>query len=83
MANKTITALENGYYGIIITFAASELKDGETLSGETRIRGTEAQANDYATVFEADLRREYADKFPVPEIPADGMAGMIDTTGGM
>lgn len=72
MPNIQIIDLENGYQQINITFNAEELTDGETLAGTTIIKGTSEQANDYAGVFEADLRHQFADKFPVPEIPVNG-----------
>ena len=65
---KTISDQNDGTFRIHVAYEASELKDGETLTGDTLIRGTEAQANDYASVFAADLRRCNPEKFPEPEM---------------
>ena len=65
---KIITDQNDGTYTIHIAFEASELNVNETLTGDTRIRGTESQANDYASVFAADLRRCNPEKFPEPEM---------------
>ena len=73
MVTKTITDMQNGYFKIHVEFASDELIAGETLSGETQIKGTSAQANDYAEVFAADLRRAYPEKFPEPELPDESM----------
>lgn len=69
MPTKTITDLQNGYFKIHIEFSSDELIADESLSGDTEIKGTEAQANDYAEVFACDLRRAYPEKFPQPEYP--------------
>ena len=37
------------------------------LTGETIVAGGEAAAVAYEPFFEADLRRNFADKFPAPE----------------
>ena len=37
------------------------------LTGETNVAGGEAAAVAYEPFFEADLRRNFADKFPAPE----------------
>ena len=66
---KNIENQNDGTYTIHIEFEAAELKAGEALSGTSKIKGTEAQANDYAEVFAADLRRAYPEKFPEPEYP--------------
>ena len=81
MVTKTITDMQNGYFKIHVEFGVDELIAGETLSGETQIKGSEAQANDYAEVFAADLLRAYPEKFPVPEIPVHGMMDMPDEGG--
>ena len=70
---KNIENQNDGTFRIHVAYEASELKDGETLTGDTRIRGTEAQANDYASVFAADLRRCNPEKFPEPELPDESM----------
>ena len=70
---KNIENQNDGTYTIHIEFEAAELKAGEVLSGTSKIKGTEAQANDYAEVFAADLRRAYPEKFPEPELPDESM----------
>ena len=45
MPTKTITDLQNGYFKIHIEFSSDELIADESLSGDTEIKGTEAQAN--------------------------------------
>lgn len=70
---KNIENQNDGTYTIHIEFEAAELKAGEALSGTGKIKGTEAQANDYAEVFAADLRRAYPEKFPEPELPDESM----------
>ena len=70
---KNIENQNDDTYTIHIEFEAAELKTGEALSGTSKIKGTEAQANDYAEVFAADLRRAYPEKFPEPELPDESM----------
>ena len=70
---KTISDQTDGTYVVHIEFESAELKAGETLSGTSKIKGNEAQANDYAEVFAADLRRAYPEKFPEPELPDESM----------
>lgn len=70
---KNIENQNDGTYTIHIEFEAAELKAGEALSGTSKIKGTEAQANDYAEVFAADLRRANPEKFPEPELPDESM----------
>ena len=70
---KNIENQNDGTYTIHIEFEAAELKAGEALSGTSKIKGTEDQANDYAEVFAADLRRAYPEKFPEPELPDESM----------
>ena len=73
MPTKTITDLQNGYFKIHIEFSSDELIADESLAGDTQIKGTEAQANDYAQVFERDLINTYPEKFPVPEYPTESL----------
>lgn len=49
--------------------------EGVELTGETSVKGDESAAVAYLPVFESDLRRNFAEKFPVPEVVIDG--GMI------
>ena len=80
---KTVTDQNDGTYIIHIEFEATELKENEILSGDTRIKGTEAQANDYAEVFAADLRRIYPEKFIIPEMPSHDMMNAPDEGGNL
>ena len=57
---------------LIIDFA----DEGAFLIGETEVVGNEDTARAYASFFEADLRRNNAELFPVPEpIEAPEMPG--------
>ena len=56
---------------IVVDFA----DEGVDLAGETSIIGDEQKASAYLPFFERDLRRNFADKFPQPEVPAGGMMG--------
>ena len=50
--------------------------EGVFLTGETEVIGNEDTARAYASFFEADLRRNNAELFPVPEpIEAPEMPG--------
>ena len=49
--------------------------EGVSLIGETEIVGDESAALAYAHFFEQDLRRNYAELFPVPEIEIPEMDG--------
>jgi len=44
--------------------------ENENLEGQISIKGDEAAALSYLPIFEADLRYNFSDLFPVPEIPA-------------
>lgn len=50
------------------TIQISFLDEGVGLEGETRVKGDKGKALAYITTYEKDLRRNYADLFPVPEI---------------
>jgi hypothetical protein len=43
--------------------------EGVELTGETSVIGDESSALAYVHVFESDLRRNFAEKFPTPEQP--------------
>lgn len=59
--------------------AISFTDEGVELAGETSVIGGEQNAIDYLPFFERDLRRNFADRFPQPQPPADGMMmGGID-----
>ena len=49
--------------------------EGVELIGVTEIIGDESKALAYAHFFEADLRRNNAELFPVPEMPEPEMDG--------
>ncbi|MDP4158371.1 MAG: hypothetical protein Q8911_01220 [Bacillota bacterium] len=51
--------------------------EGVELNGETSVKGDETAAQAYLPVFESDLRRNFAEKFPVPEMPITEDGGMI------
>jgi hypothetical protein len=64
-----ITIVGDGTAKINVDFS-DELVD---LQGETFVKGGETEALQYLPVFEADLRRNNSEKFPLPEIPEGGM----------
>jgi hypothetical protein len=47
--------------------------EGVNLQGDTVVKGDEAEAVRYLPVFEADLRLNYSDMFPIPEVPEGGV----------
>ena len=49
--------------------------EGVSLVGETEVVGNEDTARGYASFFEADLRRNNTELFPVPEIEIPEMGG--------
>ena len=49
--------------------------EGVSLVGETEVVGNTDTARAYASFFEADLRRNNAELFPVPEIEIPEMGG--------
>ena len=63
--------------GNLTNITVSFADEGVDLTGETSVIGGEQKALDYLPFFERDLRRNFADKFPQPEIP-DGMMGGIE-----
>lgn len=78
MAERTITDNENGTCTLYISFEDEGIKNelDQFLTGTILVEGTTAQASDYASIFEADLRRCNAKLFPVPEpIEAPEMPG--------
>lgn len=50
------------------TIQANFADKGVDLSGETTVKGGEAEALRYLPTFEADLRRNFSDSFPAPVI---------------
>lgn len=41
--------------------------EGVELQGEITVKGGETEAQSYLPFYESDLRRNFAEKFPVPE----------------
>ena len=64
----TITVQDDGTSTLHVTFA----DEGVDLAGEVSVRGDAAAAETYAPVFARDLRSNYADLFPQPEMPIGG-----------
>lgn len=61
---------QDGTTKIQVNFA----DEGVDLPGETVVKGGEAEALRYLPIFEADLRRNFADRFPaVPDTNEGGM----------
>lgn len=46
--------------------------EGVNLQGRISIKGGEVKTLQYLPIFEADLRRNFADLFPLPEMPSGG-----------
>lgn len=65
---NVITVNPDGTTTIAVDFA-DETVD---LQGLTSVKGGEAEALSYLHFFEADLRSNFADLFPVPETPPGG-----------
>lgn len=63
-----ITENPDGIMTIQVDFADENVD----MQGETRVKGDEAKAMSYLPTFEADLRRNFADLFPIPEILPGG-----------
>lgn len=54
------------------TIKVSFLDEGVELEGETRVKGEVSKALAYMPIYEADLRRNYADLFPIFEVLSGG-----------
>ena len=68
----TTEIIDNKRTKLIIDFN----DEGVNLIGETEVVGDESKALAYASFFEADLRRNNSELFPVPEMPeASEMGG--------
>lgn len=65
---RSITVLD-GITRINVDFS----DEGVNLQGETTVKGGEAEALQYLPTFEADLRRNFSDLFPLPEMPEGGL----------
>ena len=62
----TMAVNSGGTTTIQINFADENVD----LQGEISVKGGEAEAMRYLPTFEADLRRNFTELFPVPEMPA-------------
>lgn len=47
------------------TLRVDFVDEGVPLQGETTVKGRQAEALAYLPVFEADLRRNFADRYPI------------------
>lgn len=56
----------------VATLAVNFADEGVDLQGQTTVKGGEAEALAYAPFFEADLRRNFADRFPAPVTEEEG-----------
>ena len=63
MSKYVTEVIDERRYKLTVSFADENVD----LTGETVVAGGEAEALAYAPFFEADLRRNFADKFPQPE----------------
>ncbi len=63
----TVTVLD-GVARVEVSFT----DEGVDLAGVTHVKGGEAEALAYLPIFEADLRRNFAELFPIPEMPPGG-----------
>jgi len=63
-----ITDMGNGIHQIQVSFS----DEGVALEGETTVKGTPEDAERYVSVFERDLRTNYAHLFPQPEPEEEG-----------
>lgn len=63
MSKYYTTVIDDKTTKLTISFADENVD----LTGETIVAGGEAAAVAYEPFFEADLRRNFADKFPQPE----------------
>jgi len=55
------------------SIALNFIDEGVILQGETHIKGNETAALAYLPFFEKDMRRNFADQFPLPESPEGGI----------
>ena len=63
MSKYTTEVIDERRCKLTVSFADENVD----LTGETVVAGGEAEAVAYEPFFEADLRRNFADKFPQPE----------------
>ena len=69
----TTTVIDDKHTQLEIDFSDENV----TLTGSTLVAGDESAALTYAPFFEADLRRNNAELFPQPDIPATPEMGGI------
>ena len=67
--NYNITDNQDGTTNIAVDFA----DEGVNLQGSINVKGNEFQAISYLPVFEKDLRKNFVDLFPIPEMPIGGI----------
>lgn len=65
---NVITANADGTTTIQVDFS----DEGVNLQGTTKVKGTEKDALKYLPTFEGDLRKNFAEHFPVPEPEPEG-----------
>lgn len=63
------TENDNGTTSITIDF----IDENVDLQCETTVKGDTSAAIGYLPFFERDMRRNFADKFPLPEAPEGGI----------
>ena len=63
-----IIAFDNGTHRIQVSFS----DEGVALEGETTVKGSPEDAERYVSVFERDLRTNYAHLFPQSEPEEEG-----------
>lgn len=64
---------ENNTTAIEISFQDEDVN----LTGRTTVKGKTANAETYLPIFEADLRRNFAELFPPPTVPEVDPGEMI------
>ena len=65
----TVTALPDGTTKLNVSFADEKIN----LAGETRVKGSQADAIAYLPTFVSDLKRNFAELFPLPPAPQGGI----------
>ena len=62
-----ITVNQDGITTIQVDFS----DEGVNLQGKISVKGGEGAAMAYLPIFEADIRRNNAEMFPLPEVPKE------------
>ncbi len=65
---QTTQVLPDGTTKLTVSF----LDEGVNLTGETHVKGGQAEALAYLPTFVSDLKRNFAELFPVPPAPQQG-----------